>query len=167
MQSINAMHIHRWSALKRVQIILSFLLVSTYLLAGCATNRATATVSPSVDLAALKSMYVKLIPSDNSGVGEEIASKLRTKGVVVKTGAEDPKEKVDAIVTYIDKWHWDITLYMLALSVSFREFETNIVMANGSSLHTSLTRLSQTEMIEEVIGNIYNNAKLRIIKTAN
>ena len=51
---------------------------------GCA-NRAIGSVNPSTDLSALKTMYVKPYPSDNSGVDMEIADKLRSKGVTVTT----------------------------------------------------------------------------------
>ena len=134
------------------------LAVVTLLATGCA-NRATATVSPSSDLSALKTMYVKHYPSDNSGVDMEIADRLRSRGVAVTTGSAQPTGKFDAIVVYRDQWRWDITMYMLELTIDIRDPKTQAILATGNSHHTSLTRLSQTEMVNEVINNIYNSDK--------
>ena len=132
-------------------------LVAT-LTSGCAVNRATATVEPSANLAALKTMYVKQIPADDS-THVLIADKLRSKGVTVTTGTSAPPAGVDAVVTYIDKWMWDITMYMLELTIVIREPKTDFPLATGNSYHTSLTRLSPTEMVNEVIENIYKGGK--------
>lgn len=128
------------------------------LTSGCAVNRATANVDPSVNLSALKTMYVKQVPADDS-THVLIADKLRSKGVTVTTGTENPPAGVDAVVTYIDKWMWDITMYMLELTIVIREPKTDFPLATGNSYHTSLTRLSPKEMVNEVIENIYKGGK--------
>lgn len=126
---------------------------------GCAVNRATGSVDPSVNLSALKTMYVKKIPEDKGATNELIAEKLRTKGVTVTTGEAAPPSNVDAIVTYVDKWMWDITMYMLELTIVIRDPKNDFPMATGNSFHTSLTRLSPKEMVNEVVDNIYKGAK--------
>ncbi len=126
---------------------------------GCAVNRATGNVDPSVNLGSLKTMYVKKAPADESGVNTLIADKLRSKGVTVTTGTEPPPSNVDAVVTYIDKWMWDITMYMLELTITIRDAKTDFPMATGNSYHTSLTRLAPKEMVNEVVDNIYKGAK--------
>ncbi|MBI5007280.1 MAG: hypothetical protein HZB95_09165 [Nitrosomonadales bacterium] len=130
----------------------------TLLTTGC-TNRATGSVSPSTDLSALKTMYVKKIPADNREVNVLIADKLRSKGVTVTTGVEAPPGNIDAVVTYVDKWMWDITMYMLELTIDIRDPKTDAQLATGNSLHTSLTRKSSKEMVDEVVENIYKNKK--------
>jgi hypothetical protein len=126
---------------------------------GCAINRATASLDPSADIEALKTMYVKKQAADNGGTNVLIADKLRTKGVAVTTGAEPPPSNVDAVVTYVDRWMWDITMYMLELTITIREPKTDFPLATGNSLYTSLTRLSPKEMVSEVIDNIYKAEK--------
>lgn len=128
----------------------------TLLTTGC-TNRATG--STSVDLSSLKTMYVKKIPADNREVNVLIADKLRSKGVTVTTGVEAPPGNIDAVVTYVDKWMWDITMYMLELTIDIRDPKTDAQLATGNSLHTSLTRKSSKEMVDEVVENIYKNKK--------
>ena len=63
------------------------------------------------------------------------------------------------MLTYVDRWMWDITMYMLELTVHVRNPETNASLAVGNSYHTSLSRKSPVEMVEEVLNNIFKNPK--------
>jgi hypothetical protein len=60
----------------------------------------------------------------------------------------------DALVTYVDKWMWDMTMYMIELTITLRDPKTDYPIATGNSYNTSLTRKSQTEMVDEVVENI-------------
>lgn len=141
---------------------LIFLSVLLTMVSGCAVNRATATVDPTANLARIKSIYVTKLAADNRGINSIIATKLSNLGYSATTGLEAPKD-VDAIVTYADKWMWDITMYMIELTITVRDGKTNFPLAAGNSFHTSLTRKSPEEMVDEVVTNIFkpetNNAK--------
>lgn len=143
--------------MKKVVAVLASLLVLS-LGSGCAVNRATATVEDPAALARVKSMHVMKLEADGRGIDGLIASKLRTRGYTVTNGPEKPG-RVDALVTYKDKWMWDITMYMLELTVTIRDPKTDFPFATGNSLHTSLTRKSPTEMVDEVIDNIFKQGK--------
>jgi len=93
-------------------------------------------------------------------VDKLIADKLRTKGYAVTVG-EQPAGPVDAMVTYVDKWMWDITMYMLELTITVREPKTDYPLATGNSYHTSLTRFSPPEMVNEVVENIIKEGKAK------
>jgi len=134
------------------------LLVAAALSTGCAVNRATAKVDPSANLAALKTMHVVKLPEEDAGIDTLIAEDLRRRGYLVTTGTERPA-KVDAVVTYVDRWMWDITMYLLELTVMIREPETEFPMATGNSFHSSLTRKSPPAMVEEVMTNIFKEQK--------
>lgn len=133
------------------------LLLVVLAVSGCA-NRATAKVDPSANLSALKTMHVVKIPEESAGVSTLIADDLRRRGYQVTTSTERVSN-VDAIVTYVDRWMWDITMYMLELTVAIRDPKTEFPMASGNSLHGSLTRKSPPEMVDEVLGNIFKEAK--------
>lgn len=139
---------------KQASIIFCFITILITLLSGCAVNRATGSIEPGVDLKTIKSIYVKKNKDDSRGVNEIFLKKLGTMGMFVKTGEDAPTD-VDAILTYRDRWMWDITMYMLELDVVIRETESNLPMARGNSYHTSLTRYSPEEMVDEVINNIF------------
>lgn len=139
------------------KIILAALLVVTTQLTGCA-NRATAKVDPSADLQSIKTVHVVKIPEENANLSTLIADRLRTQGYQVSTGTDKPGN-VDALVTYVDRWMWDITMYLLELTVTIRDSKNEFPLATGNSMHTSLTRLSPKEMVDEVLGNIFKEAK--------
>lgn len=126
---------------------------------GCAVNRATASVMPDADLSKVKSVYVVKVPEDERGIDELIKKNLAKRGYQVQGGAEQkPPYTTDAVVTYVDKWMWDITMYMIELTITVRN-AANFPMASGNSLHTSLTRKSPEEMVDEVLTNIHNAKK--------
>jgi hypothetical protein len=132
------------------------LLAAMALTSGCATNRATATLMPGADLSKVKTVYVVKLPNDDRGVGDLIQTNLAKRGYQADIGPEQkPPYKTDAVVTYVDKWMWDITMYLLELTITVRD-KTDFPLATGNSLHTSLTRKSPPEMVDEVVTNIVN-----------
>lgn len=146
--------------MNRLTRLVSLLAVVAALTTGCAVNRATANVDPSARLDALKTMHVVKDPKDERGIDKLIADKLRTRGYQVSTGSQAPAS-VDAMVSYLDKWMWDMTMYMLELTISIRDPKTDYPLASGNSFHTSLTRKSPTEMVDEVVENILKEGKTK------
>jgi hypothetical protein len=143
--------------LKKVRTTLSIicLLSLTY---GCAINRATAHLTPGADLSKLKTFYIIEDQEDmqTNKVCKLIEDNLSKRGYSVKTGPELPSPyKSDVVLTYNDKWYWDVTTYMVELTITFRDPTNNFTLAVGNSLHTSLTRKSPTEMVDEVLTNIF------------
>lgn len=106
----------------------------------------------------MKTVHVVKLQDDGYDVNELIATKLRSMGYTVTTSKET-RTDVDAVVTYWDKWMWDITMYLLELTVTIRDPGSNFPLATGNSLHTSLTRKSPKEMVDEVVDNIYKEQK--------
>lgn len=127
---------------------------------GCAVNRATANLTPGTDLSTFKSIYVIKQPKDKSNIDSLIADDLKKRGYAVTQGPElTTPYNADATVTYIDKWMWDITLYLLDLTVNVRDAKSGYPLAVGNSYHTSLTRKSPPEMVSEVMQNIFTAPK--------
>jgi hypothetical protein len=128
---------------------------------GCAVNRTSATADPSARLDAVKTVHVRKLDKDSRGIDQLIADNLRKRGYQVSAGAVQPAGTVDAVVTYADKWMWDITMYMLELTINIRDPKTDYPLATGNSYHTSLTRKAPNEMVDEVITNIMKEGKAR------
>lgn len=126
-------------------------------LTGCA-NRATAKLDPSANLAAIKTVHVVKTPEESRGISDLLADDLRKRGYTVTTSTEKAAD-VDALVTYVDRWMWDITMYMMELTVTIRDAKTEFPLAVGNSMHGSLTRKSPPEMISEVMNNIFKEAQ--------
>jgi len=130
--------------------------------AGCAVNRATATVTPGAAMESLKTFYVVRLPADNRGVENLIRDDLIKRGYAATSGPELAHDAytADAVVTYEDRWMWDITMYMIELDVTLRNSSNGFPIASGKSFHTSLTRKSPPEMVTEVMTNIFDKMKL-------
>ena len=134
------------------------LLFIIFLSSGCAVNRATATIDPATNLDDIRYIHVSKLETDNRGVEVLIANKLKQSGYIVDLGDNIPPE-ADAVITYKDKWVWDITMYMLELTLTVRDPETSFPLASGNSYHTSLSRKDPEEMVDEVISNIFKQEK--------
>lgn len=146
------------SANKRQTLIpihLIILLGIVILLNGCATNL-DSTIAPGTDLSEIKTVFVQKLPADGRGVEKLIAEELIRMGYEASYGSELPEGiAVDALVTYQDKWMWDITMYMIELRVQVLNPDTRFVLASGHSYRTSLARKSPPEMVKEVLGEIF------------
>lgn len=131
----------------------------TGLTTGCAVNRATGQVTPGVDLSQVGSYYVVKADTDKNDLNEIIVRQLTERGFSVSSGSGSAMpESAGAKVTYIDRWMWDITMYLLELTISISDAQTDYTLASGNSYHTSLTRKSPEKMVEEVLGNIFADA---------
>ena len=144
--------------MKRVFRLLLIAMAVSVFASGCAINRATATVDPSANLGQLRTLEVKQLEGEDGTIRKLIAGNLRKRGYEV-TDDGKPPVKVDAVVTYVDRWVWDITMYLLELTVTIREPKTEFPLASGNSFHTSLTRLSAPAMVDEVMGNIFRTSE--------
>lgn len=125
---------------------------------GCAVNRATASADAALRWDSLKTLHVKQLEGEDGSTKKLIADKFRASGFTV-TADPDPIAQPDAVVTYVDKWMWDMTMYMLELTITLREPKTDFPLATGNSFHTSLTRKSPKEMVDEVVDNILKQRK--------
>ncbi len=138
------------------RIARALLLAATTTLAGCAVNQMDANVIPGNDVSQFKTFYVAKHSKDKYNVAEEIEKALEQHGVTASVGPADQKPTdAEVIVTYEDKWMWDITLYLLQLDVTFSK-PSGFPIATAHSMHTSLTRKSPTEMAMETTSNIFN-----------
>jgi len=125
---------------------------------GCAVNRATASADPATRWDSIKTLHVKQLEGEDGATKKLIAEKFRANGFTV-TADPEPATQPDAVVTYVDRWMWDITMYMLELTITLREPKTDFPLANGNSFHTSLSRKSPKEMVDEVVDNILKQRK--------
>ena len=136
--------------------LVSFLLaIVVGLTSGCVT-KLNSTVSPGTNLKTLKKFYVVRLAADQRGIEKVISDRLNVMGYKATAGEKTAvPDDAEAIVTYQDKWMWDLTMYMIELNVQVRQPKTDIAMATGHSLRTSLARKSPPEMVEEVLTDLF------------
>ncbi|MBI3885568.1 MAG: hypothetical protein HY302_07545 [Opitutae bacterium] len=142
--------------MKSTRILISvFLVTAAAFLSGCVTQLKS-DITPGTNLKALKTFYVVRLPADQRGTDKLIADRLSVMGYKATSGEKSAVPgDVDAVVTYQDKWMWDITMYMIELNVQVRQPKTEIALATGHSLRTSLVRKSPAAMVEEVLGDLF------------
>lgn len=144
--------------MNRIKLLLPLLLACLFLPACSSTLNAKKV--PGVDLTRLKSLYVQKLPADERGIDRLIAGRLTQMGFQATNGDGDvPLMPVDGIVTYQDKWMWDITMYMLQLSVQVRDPKSRMVLVTGESMRTSLVRKDPEGMVEEVLTEMFKGDK--------
>jgi hypothetical protein len=135
--------------LMRVGIALPILMLS-----ACATNNASR--APDANLTKLKTFYVVRVPEDERGIEKLIAARLNSMGYQSTSGdAPKPAAPVDAIVTYQDRWMWDITMYMIKLDIQIHDGASGAILAKGEVMRPSLQRKSPEGMVEETLGVIF------------
>ena len=141
-----------WVHMKRLAPLAVLLL--SVVLGGCATTNSAR--APDADLHKLKTFYVVRLPQDERGIEKLIAQRLVTLGYQCTSGdAPTPAAPVDAIVTYQDRWMWDITMYMIKLDIQVHDGKTGAILANGEVMRPSLQRKSPEGMVEETLGVIF------------
>lgn len=141
--------------MKKSSLLFLFAVIVS-LLSGCATAQLHSDISPGANLDGVNKIYVVRLPQDERGVEKLIADRLNVMGKEATSGEREAMPAdVDAVITYQDKWMWDITMYMIELNVQVRQPKTEIAMATGHSLRTSLVRKSPPEMVAEVLNDIF------------
>lgn len=130
------------------------------LASGCAVNRMSATASPDSGLADARRYHVVQETGDDRGIQNLLQANLARRGYTASAGQASARPAdADVLVTYADRWMWDFTMYMVELTVTFRNPSNNFPLATGNSYHTSITRKSPEEMVDEVLGNIFGKIK--------
>lgn len=132
--------------------------VSALLLSGCATTHLGSNVSESTDLDSFKTFYVQKLAEDDRGIEQVIADELNKRGFLAIAGGADTRpDDVDILVTYQDRWMWDMTMYMIEINIEFRDPQNSVVVADGTSYRTSFARKPPEFMVNEVLTDIFNN----------
>ena len=140
----------------RLHLKFASLAIIMLLMTGCSKALVKSDSDPNADLAKLETFYVHKLADDDDNLDMIIANKLNEFGFKATSGPEPrPKQPVDTIVTYQDRWMWDITMYLLEIDIEFHDPETNFVFASGKSYRTSLVRESPEYMIDEVLRDIF------------
>lgn len=50
-------------------------------------------------------------------------------------------------------------MYMISLDIKVRDPDSDFPIAQGNSMHTSITRLAPEEMVKEVLFNIFGSSQ--------
>lgn len=132
-----------------------FITIGVLLASGCSSVNLSASKSPNVKLADIKTFRVEKLEADTRGIDKLIVAQLKAMGrQVVDSESASGAVPVDAIVTYQDRWMWDLTMYMIELQIQLRAPDTKMTLASGRLFRTTLIRKSPAGMVEETLTQI-------------
>jgi hypothetical protein len=119
------------------------LLVLSLFYSGCASHSATP-LSASAQ-ASGATYYVENHGNDERNLEQIIASEFEQRGIRVSSGTttERPAD-ANYIVSYIDKWYWDMRTYLLELNIKVTEAATGAVVAESRSYQDSLAAMGKS-----------------------
>jgi len=131
-----------------------------FLFGACSSLKAS--VTDGADLGTGRSFYVVHQEKDGRAINEMIAKKLEAMGRPTRTGSSaDIPANTQILVTYVDRWAWDLSMYMRSLEVVFRDPQTESVLASGTSKRGSLSRKAVESVVDEVVTEIFNESVAR------
>ena len=132
-------------------------LVGVVLAGGC-SKTLEGSIQDGANFSRVSSMHVYMRDRDpNAEVLSILRAQLRERGYQVTVGLErEAPAGVDCMVEAQDKWHWDMTMYLLKFEVWFYEPGPGQLMASGKSRRTSILRQSPEFMVNEVLVQIFD-----------
>jgi hypothetical protein len=127
-------------------------------LSGCATDFQAKPI-PGEMRTSSKRYFVERHGQDERHLDATIAGELAKRGVVATSGtsAERPPD-FDVLVTYEDRWQWDMSMYLLNMRIDLRDPKTNALLTTGTSMQTSLARKPPDEIIARLVAAFFGES---------
>ena len=102
------------------------------------------------DVANQGTYYVQRQPADERDLASLIAKNMQGRAMRATAGPESAKPAdVTYLVTYVDKWMWDMRMYLYDLRIEVRDAKDQSILGYGQSMQSSLKAMGQTH--EDVI----------------
>ena len=119
------------------------------LLVGCVGNTSGQLALPKEQVQT-GGYFVQRHDKDTRDLASTIAKSMQARGLNVTAGtaAERPAEAA-YVVTYVDKWMWDMRMYLYDLRIELRDARDQSILGYGQSMQSSLKAMGQTH--EDVI----------------
>jgi hypothetical protein len=120
---------------------LVFTLTFAVLASACSTGAGRyAGTLPGSRFHEMKRFYVQKASEDDRGLHEIIRDEMVRIGIDADAGEGEPAGEYDAVVTYIDRWSWDVTTFCMQLTIYVRDTRTGFITATGWSYRPSIAR---------------------------
>jgi len=119
------------------------------LLVGCVGNTSGQLTLPKEQVQA-GSYFVQRHDKDGRDLASTIAKAMQARGLQATAGtvAQRPAEAL-YVVTYVDKWVWDMRMYLYDLRIDLRDARDQSILGYGQSMQSSLKAMGQTH--EDII----------------
>jgi hypothetical protein len=130
------------------------LLVLTLLLAACSSL--SVQKQAGANLTHFKTIYVEHRLADGRGVDQLITQELSRLGYDASSGplTMTPPD-TEAVLTYVDEWNWDFTLYMIDLGIQVRDARSGQILATAHYDHPAMKGKSPSGMVQAAIDPLF------------
>jgi hypothetical protein len=135
-----------------------FLLALPLLFVSCTSLKTERT--PGASLEGKRLFYVERHPEEDWGFHQMIADEMCMMGY--KASAGEPNQApagVDALVTYDDKWSWDLSPWMYGPDLRILDAKTRSLIVKTSNLRGSLFRRNPKQMAQENLRSTFGLPK--------
>jgi len=110
------------------------------------------------NLTGLKKLYVEHRLADGRGIDVLIARELQRLGYDASSGPLTMMpDHVDGVVSYVDQWNWDFSLYMIELDIEVSDPRTNKILATTSYFHPAMAGKSPEDMVQTAIDPLFRH----------
>jgi hypothetical protein len=127
---------------------------------GCSSVVESKHYSRHVRLESMKSAYVVHDPGSTYGCANAAEEALKAKGLTVTSGyIKDKPANTDFYVEVVDRWKWDLAMYLASLDIRFVDNATGDLIAVGTFRQGTFfhTFPDQRQKTFDVIASIYNS----------
>lgn len=97
--------------------------------------------------------FVEHQPRDGRHLEVKIAESLQAHGLKITP----ERDQADYVVTYKDRWMWDMRMYLRELSIDVVDARTDALVGSGRSRQDSLAALGKThrDVIDRAVAAIF------------
>lgn len=102
--------------------------------------------------------FVQRHAKDTRDLATVIADSMRTRGFKATAGTESNRPADTAfVVTYVDKWIWDMRMYLADLRIEVRDAKDQSIVGFGQSSQSSLKAMGQThaDIVETALDQLF------------
>lgn len=130
------------------------LLALALLFAGCAHLNVRR--EPGTNLTGFKNIYVEHRLADGRGIDALIAQELQRLGYTAASGPMTMMpDGTEAVVSYVDRWTWDFSSYMIELDIEVSDPRTSRILATVHYFRPALVGKTPEEMVWAVIDPLF------------
>ncbi|HZP59635.1 MAG TPA: lipoprotein [Opitutaceae bacterium] len=131
-----------------------FLFVLILLLSGCSSLDVHR--EPGANLTSLKKLYVEHRLADGRSIDLLITRELQRLGYEAASGPMTMMPGgTDAVVSYVDRWTWDFSSYMIELDIEVSDPRTSKILATLRYFRPSLSGKTPEEMVQMTIDPLF------------
>ncbi len=105
--------------------------------------------------------YVANHGSDSRGLERIIAEEIRVRGFEVTSGpSANHPASANFIVTYVDRWSWDMRTYLLEIKIEVRDAKTHLIVGSSRLYQDSLAAMGKSydEIVREATKLIFDTS---------